>query len=75
MENDNSRLARACDQWGYLDDGKWGWGRDADRLYFLPAGFYYLYYWMLRPDDKDLRCDDDYRSGVSNGDFWKVFVR
>jgi len=73
MENDNSELAGACDQWRYWE-GKWGWGRDADRLYFLPAGFH-NYYWMLRPDDQDLRCDDRYRSGVSNGDFWKVFVR
>jgi len=73
MENDNSELAGVCDQWGYLDDGKWGWQRDEDRLYYVPAGFY-RHYWYLRPDGRKLRCDH-HSPGVSIGDFWKVFVR
>jgi len=73
MENDNSRLAGACDQWDY-GYGKWGWGGDEDRLYYVPAGFN-QYYWYLRRDGRYLRCDDNYYSGVSTGDFWKVFVR
>ena len=79
MENDNSELAGACDQWRY-GDGKWGWlsrlRRDESRLYIYPAFFYHNRYdWMLQPDNQDLRCDDQYYSGVSTDDFWKVFVR
>jgi len=66
MENDNSRLAGACDRWEYR--GKWGWGRDEHRLYFVPAGSY-RYYWLLLPNSLHLRCDDSYRSRASAGDF------
>ena len=74
MENDDSKLAGACDQWGYWDDGKWGWRRRRDSLYYFPAGCY-PYYWYLRTDGLDLRCDDHYHTEVCTGDFWKVFVR
>ena len=71
MENDNSILAGACDQWRN-GDGKWGkTNRDEDRLYVLPAGFN-PYYWSLLKNHR--RCDDN-SSRVSTGDFWKVFVR
>ena len=71
MENDNSILAGACDQWRN-GDGKWGKkNRDEDRLYVLPAGFN-PYYWSLLKNNR--RCDDN-SSRVSTGDFWKVFVR
>ena len=77
MENDNSRLAGACDQWSYRD-GKWSrsWRRDEDRLYIYPATFYdkTRYDWLLYPI-YHFRCDDDYHSAVSASDFWKVFVR
>ena len=72
MENDNSGLAGACDQWdGY---GKWGYGGDEDRLYYVPATFR-AHYWYLPTVGQGLRCDDNYYPGVSIGDFWKVFVR
>ena len=74
MENDNSRLARACRQWGYngrYSVGKWGHARDQNRLYFYPAFVTGLYHWQVT-----LRWDcDDYLVGLSSGDFWKVFVR
>ena len=74
MEDDNSRLAGACHQWGYnghYSVGKWGHARDQDRLYFYPAFVTGLYHWLLT-----LRWDcDDYLVGLSSGDFWKVFVR
>ena len=74
MENDNSILAGACGRWGRWK-GKWGWGRDKDRLYILPAHVFRRYSWLLQPDYRDLRCDDNWNSEVSAGDFWKVFVR
>ena len=77
MENDNSRLAATCRQWGYngrYSVGKWGHARDQDRLYFYPAFVTGLHQWLLTPDGSRLECDD-YLVGVSSGDFWKVFVR
>ena len=71
MSNDNSRLSRACKDWGYEKGskkiGKWGHERDQkdsqkrlyDHLAFLWAAW---------------ECDD-YNVGVYPGDFWKVFVR
>ena len=71
LENDNSILAGACDQWN-TGDGKWGReNRDGSRLYSLPAGFN-PYFWTLQENNR--RCDDS-SSKVSTGDFWKVFVR
>ena len=72
MENDNSILAGACDQWSD-GDGKWGedWGMDEDRLYRL-AAYIYDYYWYL--GSHYLLCDE-FSSAVSAGDFWKVYVR
>ena len=83
MEDDNSRLARDCTQWGYQSGkakiGKWGCGGDQNRLYEFPALVRYSYHWMLEPRDGygQLRyeCDDTKASGVSVGDFWKVYVR
>ena len=72
MENDNSTLAGACDQWWRY--GKWGRYRREDRLYNYAAFISAEYYWHLKPDNLTLRCDD-YHSGVSAGDFWKVYVR
>ena len=38
MENDNSMLAGVCQKWalesGVYEIGKWGHGRDQDRLYY-----------------------------------------
>ena len=70
MENDNSILAGACDQWIH-EDGKWGdWGIHEDRLYRFTVFIYLRYYWYL-----DFSLCDDFTSGVSAGDFWKVYVR
>ena len=74
VENDNSRLAGACGQWGYYGNtGKWGVGRNEDRLYIRAAVIQH-YQWLLRPHYSRLRCDED-KSSVSAGDFWKVYVR
>ena len=78
MENDNSRLAGVCRQWGYngVSDniGKWGHARDQDRLYDHSAFASHLYHWLVTPGGSRWECDD-YLVGVSSGDFWKVFVR
>ena len=77
MSNDNSRLARVCQDWGYQRGsykvGKWGHERDQNRLYDHPAFVKVAYHWLLTPSGR-WECDD-YNVGVSPGDFWKVFVR
>ena len=78
MENDNSRLAGVCSQWGYngvsYKIGKWGHARDQNRLYNHAAFALLLYVWQLEPGGSRWECDD-LLVGVSSGDFWKVFVR
>ena len=78
MENDNSSLAGVCRQWGYNGTkyylGKWGHVRDQDRLYNHAAFAAYSYHWLLTPGRSRWECDD-YKVGVSSGNFWKVFVR
>ena len=78
MENDDSALAQACDQWGWMGGAyyvnKWGHALDRDRLYSHAAFVAYLYHWVLTPGGSRWECDD-YKVGVSSGDFWKVFVR
>ena len=72
MENDNSRMAGTCQQWGWSMEGKWGDRRDQERLYKFPA---YIpgNYWLTNPPD--FRCDDGLSSPTASGDFWKVHVR
>ena len=80
MENDNSRLAEDCKQWGYDDGsyyvGKWSHVSPAvgagGKLYSHVAFVLSKYNWVLHPSRWE--CDD-YNVGVSSGDFWKVFVR
>jgi len=77
MENDSSRLAGNCGRWGFdnaYQVGKWGHQRNEDRLYDHPAFVVNSYHWYLTPGGLRWECDD-YRVGVSVGDFWKVFVR
>jgi len=78
MENENSRLAEVCHQWGYdgTSDyvGKWGHALYRDRLYDHAAFVAASYHWLLTPGGSRWECDDKYL-GVSSGDFWKVFVR
>jgi len=78
MENDNSRLAGVCRQWGYNGAshyvGKWGHALDQNRLYIYPVLNGFSNHWLLDSKDSRWECDD-YLVGVSSGDFWKVFVR
>ena len=78
MSNDNSRLSRACKDWGYENGsnkiGKWGrFDRDQNRLYDHTAFVWGTYHWLLDPSGR-WECDD-FLVGVSRGDFWKIFVR
>ena len=77
MNNDNSRLSRACKEWGYEKGsskiGKWGAEHDQNRLYDHTAFVSGAYHWLLEPSGR-WECDD-YNVGVSRGDFWKLFVR
>ena len=76
MSNDNSRLARVCKDWGNergsFRVGKWGAGNDQSRLYNHPAFVSYSYHWLLLSYSR-WECDD-YKVGVSPGDFWKIFI-
>ena len=76
MNDDNSRLARACKRWGYEKGShfvnKWGHERGEDRLYNHAAFVGWGYHWLL--GGSRWECDD-YSVGVSSGDFWNVFVR
>ena len=72
MQNDNSKLAGVCEKWS-RELGKWR----GQSLYQEPIGVWYAYHWNLNPDNKwgqRWECDD-FKVGVSSGDFWKVFVR
>ena len=78
IDDDDSLLADVCHKWGkengVLEVGKWGHEQNQDRLYNHPAFSYLLYHWLLQDSGKRLECDD-FKTGVSSGDFWKVFVR
>ena len=76
MENDNSRLARFCQNWALA---KWGHAPfDEERLYDHPAFVLHLYHWALdHPNGgqaKRWECDDHF-VGVTTDDFWKIYVR
>ena len=78
MENENSRLAGACQNW---ELAKWGHATfDEERLYDHPAFVPHLYHWALNHPDysggqaKRWECDD-LLVGVTTGDFWKIYVR
>ena len=79
IHGDNSRLSGACERWGVENGqylvGKWGHGRDEDRLYFFAAFTLHEYHWMMYPGLSRWECDDLFTAGVSSSDFWKVFVR
>ena len=81
MENDNSKLASVCEKWGRenrkYNVGKWGHNhKDQNRLYDHPAFVGGQYHWLLHLHSHNSRWEcDDFRQGVSSGDFWKVFVR
>ena len=80
MEDDNSKLAKVCRQWGSKDSskpyvGKWSVAhRNDNRLYDHAVMVWYAYHWNFQPPQRRFDCDDLART-VSAGDFWKVFVR
>ena len=78
MQNDNSKLAGVCSDWGFnghsQNIGKWGYGGDQERLYWFPVMKRWVYHWVVVPEQPRLECDDS-GVGASPGDFWKVFVR
>ena len=79
MQNDNSKLAGVCKNWGLASGayrvGKWGHSENEERLYEYSAFIWYLYHWRLTSFGEVL-CDDNKNTATaSTGDFWKVFVR
>ena len=79
MENDNSELAKNCQKWGtengaVYNVSKWGHGGNEDRLYNHVVVVWWSNHWLLYPKGGRLECDD-FRGGVSSGDFWQIFVR
>ena len=83
MNDDDSLMARRCHEWGVdgwavnnvIKIGKWGPAYYGQlRLSDHPAFVIGLSHWLLSQDGSRLECDD-YISGISSGDFWKVFVR
>ena len=84
MNDDKSFLSTACERWGYENGnfrvGKWGGdfrppvGHPENRLFYHVAFVEYRFHWLLGSVWDRWECDD-YKVGVSSGDFWKVFVR
>ena len=76
MKNDNSRLARVCQNWGKENGvytvGKWGHDQNQDRLYICPALTLNKYHWYT--SSSYFYCDDLIPNQTS-GNFWKVYVR
>ena len=76
MKNDNSRLARVCQNWGKENGvytvGKWGHDQNQDRLYIYPAFTIRKYHWYT--SSSYFLCDDGIPNQTS-GNFWKVYVR
>ena len=79
LDGDNSLLAGDCANWG--KDGSFNvgkWGHQGEReLYRFPAFIGLKYHWATNPAWDRWDCDDvDHRGhNVSNGDFWKIYVR
>ena len=83
--DDNSELAGICKDWGRLLGGeylvgKWGLGKDQNRLYWYPVlrkKRYHLRVHLNNVDDLDkMECDDgSSNNDDTNGDIWRVFVR
>lgn len=74
MRDDNSLTAGMCHRWGPSYSGKWGIGVDQDRLYNHVSYVPWTYHWLIEPRGSRWECDD-FRVGVTPGDFWKTFVR
>ena len=79
MKNDDSRLAGACRNWGNnntsLYVGKWSTPKKTERrLYGQAVYVWYKYHWLISRKGGRVECDD-FKGGVSAGDFWKIYVR
>ena len=78
MEDDDSKLARRCNEWNGKPSGEWSYDDGArnnvvGRLYRHAAWIPFKHHWELWTYNR-IECDD-YRTSLSSGDFWKVFVR
>ena len=85
MDDDNSKAANVCRDWGVKNGkktkvGKWsGSGKNRARLYHYIVFVWESYHWLILPKSSGrqrakVECDD-YLEGVSAGDFWKIYVR
>ena len=78
MENDNSNASKVCEDWGngngVQNGGKWSGGQNESRLYNHVVFVWYAYHWLIWPEGGRVECDD-FKRGVSAGDFWKIYVR
>ena len=76
MNDDNSKLAADCNQWG---DKQWGYPFKGKRRNLFVARFHGKYRWFLKGSPRwecdDLINNDTEHFGLSTGDFWRVFVR
>ena len=78
MDDDNSKVAKVCENWGngngVQNGGKWSGGQNESRLYNHVVFVWYAYHWLIWPEGGRVECDD-FKRGVSAGDFWKIYVR
>ena len=78
LQGDNSELASRCAEWGkekkayYV--GKWG-HEGHKELHIYSAFILSTYHWITSPDQDRWECDDVLAKHMSNGDFWKIYVR
>ena len=75
MNDDNSKLAADCNQWG---DKQWGYPFKGKRRNLFVARIHGKYRWFLKGSSwecDDLINNDTEHFGLSTGDFWRVFVR
>ena len=76
MNDDNSKLAADCNQWG---DKQWGYSFKGKRRNLFVAVVHGKYRWFLKGSSRwecdDLINNDTEHFGLSTGDFWRVFVR
>ena len=82
MDDDTSRAAKVCEDWGLTKTqvkkvGKWSsfWSQTTEsQSYERIVVVHSAYHWLIRPQKGRVECDD-YKLGVSAGDFWKMYVR
>ncbi|XP_068736853.1 uncharacterized protein [Montipora capricornis] len=80
MNDDNSRLAEKCHEWGNSKNGKWGHvNLNEDRLYNHPAFVERTAHWLLPYNNiysDRFECDDNLNENkLSSYDFWEIYAR